>query len=123
MSSNPAPEARRPWSLALRLTAWYAAAAFALVLGATAFLYWGLNRNLDREDDQFLYDKVTEVRRAGTDRAALARAAASGDRLLVRVVLGDGGPPIESPGLADVLPRERFPPPGKGAAEIDAGDG
>src|SRR5262245_17677906 len=114
MSSNPAGEGYRPWSLALRLTAWYAAAAFALVLFATGYLYWGLTRTLDREDDQFLTDRVREVRRVGSDRAALAREAPSGDRLLVRILLTDGHPPIESPGLAGVLPRERFPPPGKG---------
>ncbi len=41
MSSKIAPDpSRRPWSLAARLTAWYAGSAFALVLVATGFLYW-----------------------------------------------------------------------------------
>ena len=32
---EPGPPARRPWSLAARLTAWYAGSAFTLVLVAT----------------------------------------------------------------------------------------
>src|SRR5437762_10923339 len=60
MSSShiPEPVRRRPWSLAARLTAWYTAAAFLLVLGASAFLYWVLVSNLDREDDQFLAERT-----------------------------------------------------------------
>ena len=53
MSSNSAPERaprhKRPWSLAARLTAWYAASAFTLILVATGSLYWGLITNLDQE--------------------------------------------------------------------------
>src|SRR5262245_66622872 len=53
---------RRAWSLAARLTAWYAGSAFALVLAATGFLYWASVRNLDREDDQVLGDRVRAIR-------------------------------------------------------------
>ena len=121
MSSNPGGDGRRPWSVALRLTVWYAAAAFALVLTATAYLYWGMTRNLDREDDQFLADKVREVRRAADDRAALERLAHGTDRLLVRVV-PESGPPVETPGMAALLPVGVFPPPGE-AIELEAADG
>ncbi len=95
---NPPPQGgreqdstRRPWSLAVRLTVWYAAAAFALVLVATGYLYWALANNLDKEDDQFLIDKVTAVRRVleqqPGDRAALDQyvQAASTGRLYLRV--------------------------------------
>ena len=58
----PAAAAFRPWSLAARLTVWYVGSAFALVLCATGFLYWVLYTNLDREDDQFLADKVHILR-------------------------------------------------------------
>src|SRR5215472_12466887 len=61
MSSKSGPERRaapRAWSLAARLTVWYTASAFALVLGATGFLYWVLATNLDREDDESLADEV-----------------------------------------------------------------
>ena len=42
------------WSLAARLTAWYAGSAFVLVVAATGFLYWASIRNIDHEDDQVL---------------------------------------------------------------------
>jgi len=45
-------------SLAARLTLWYTASAFLLIFLVTVFLYWVLNSNLDREDDQYLADKV-----------------------------------------------------------------
>src|SRR5436309_3009593 len=48
----------KPWSLATRLTAWYAGSAFALVLITAAFLYWTSIRNLDREDDRLLGDRA-----------------------------------------------------------------
>src|SRR6266498_2107381 len=63
MSSKTAPDPR-PWSLALRLTLWYAASSFALVLVATGYLYWALARELLREDDEWLAGKVAEVRTA-----------------------------------------------------------
>src|SRR3954465_10029221 len=61
MSSKSGPDAPRAGSLAARLTAWYAGSAFLLVLSATGFLYWALAHNLDREDDEFLTEKVRAV--------------------------------------------------------------
>src|SRR5437899_8737694 len=46
------------WSLATRLTAWYGLSAFVLIALASTFLYWTLVSNLDREDDEFLADKI-----------------------------------------------------------------
>src|SRR5262245_62062981 len=51
------------WSLAARLTAWYAGSAFALVFATTGFLYWTSIRNLDRADDQLLGTRVRELRK------------------------------------------------------------
>src|SRR5437763_16320718 len=62
MSSKPPSQSTTPWSLAARLTAWYAGSAFLLILAATGFLYWALLTNLDREDDQYLADKVEILR-------------------------------------------------------------
>src|SRR5436309_15202027 len=88
MSSKTAPDpppirsagAPRPWSLAARLTAWYAGSAFALVLATSGFLYWALEQNLDREDDQSLRDQVQALRgvlQSGpSDPAAVRREAA-----------------------------------------------
>src|SRR5438445_13817397 len=80
VEAAPVRPARRPWSLAARLTVWYAGSAFLLILGATGFLYWALLTNLDREDDEFLADRVRVLRALLRDRpgdeAALRRAVA-----------------------------------------------
>src|SRR4051812_32751506 len=123
MSSKTAAEPR-PWSVALRLTVWYAAAGFALVLVATGYLYWALARNLDREDDQFLADKVAEVRRVleerPGDRAALEQevASTSAGGFFVRVVPdGVGRDTVETPGMAPLLPPGVFPAGQAGAEQ------
>jgi two-component system heavy metal sensor histidine kinase CusS len=127
MSSNPAPD-RRPWSLAVRLTVWYAVVTFALVFAATGYLYWGLARNLDKEDDQFLVDKVTAIRRVleerPGDRAALEQyvSAASTGRLFLRVRPPTGSL-VVSPGMDDLVPSERFPTTPGTFNEVDAPNG
>jgi two-component system heavy metal sensor histidine kinase CusS len=124
MSSKPAREPARPWSIASRLTVWYTAAAFVLVLTATGYQYFALARNLDREDDQFLIEKVRAVRRVledhPGDRAAIAeQVATEGEseesRFLIRVSFtGRAEDAVESPGMAQVLPWTVFPSPGAG---------
>jgi two-component system heavy metal sensor histidine kinase CusS len=52
------------------LTLWYAAAAFLLIALTTSFLYWGLVRNVDREDDQFLVDTIQILRALMRERPA-----------------------------------------------------
>jgi hypothetical protein len=47
----------KSWSLAARLTAWYAASSFLLVVLATVALYVALVQNVDREDVQTVRDK------------------------------------------------------------------
>src|SRR5437764_13916008 len=83
MSSKTGPEplaasqGKQAWSLALRLTLWYTLSSFALLLAATGFLYWALAHNLDREDDEFLADKLHEIhtvlREPPGDAAAVRR--------------------------------------------------
>src|SRR5262245_22588201 len=62
LSSLPAARcplpAARPWSLAARLTAWYAGAAFLLVALASVAMDFALARQLDREQDELLADKA-----------------------------------------------------------------
>jgi signal transduction histidine kinase len=55
---SPPPRAARAWSLAARLTAWYAISAFVLVFAGTGFFYWASVRHLDRAADQLLGDRV-----------------------------------------------------------------
>src|SRR4051794_7909431 len=60
MSSKNAPDT--PWSLATRLTLWYATSSFVLIAASTGFLYWSLIQKLESEDDQFMAEKVQIVR-------------------------------------------------------------
>ena len=57
MSSTTRAESGRG-SLAVRLTLWYSVFSFGLLLAATAYLYWALAKNLDREDDGILQDQI-----------------------------------------------------------------
>src|SRR5262249_17809850 len=117
-SAFPIPHS--PWSLAARLTAWYAGASFLLLAGATAFLYWAITRHLDREDDQFLADKVQLLRVLLTENAGDSRAlkqAIEGDvaarplgGIGVRVLDEQGRPLLETPGLSGELAADAFPP-------------
>lgn len=51
-----------PWSLALRLTVWYAATAFLLVAGAAWVQYRTLSDDLAGEDDQLLLETLAITR-------------------------------------------------------------
>jgi two-component system heavy metal sensor histidine kinase CusS len=127
-STPDRPPAARPWSLAARLTAWYAGTAFALVLGTSGFLYWALEQNLDREDDQSLRDQVHALRgvlRAGPGdpeavrrAAALAWAARPSALVHVRVLVAGGATVAETPGMADRLPPDVFPTSAAEGAEL-----
>src|SRR5260370_15407365 len=54
--------ARRAWSLAGRLKAWYTLTSLFLILCTIALLYWALIANMTRADDLFLSDKVHVLR-------------------------------------------------------------
>jgi two-component system heavy metal sensor histidine kinase CusS len=141
MSSTTSPKSRRraspSWSLAGRLTAWYTGAAFVLILGATLFLYETLVSSLEREDDEFLQDKVRVfqvlLRERPGDTAALARevewesVARPPGQVYVRVLGPDGTPLAETPNLDQLLPPDLFPAtPANGggeAAEINGPGG
>lgn len=109
----------RTLSLALRLTLWYTLAAFLLVLATSGFLYFGLVRILDEEDDQFLIEKLRAVQRVlqndpVTDAAVRQEVTAGGadrhaGRLYARVVLAFADSAIiETPGMSDFLPVQLF---------------
>lgn len=118
--AEPSPR-RRPWSLAGRLTAVYATAAFALVLVSTLLIHWSLVRSLAEEDDQFLAERAHVLARLVREHAAKSvelrwevesewqsfRAPMS---LYVRILQPDGQTIAETPGMATALPRELFPP-------------
>jgi two-component system, OmpR family, heavy metal sensor histidine kinase CusS len=130
MSSTTRPEQPRPraggrsWSLAARLTAWYTGASFVLVLGATLFLYETLVSSLEREDDEFLRDKVRVfqvlLRDRPGDAVALERevewesGAGPSGQVYVRVLGPEGTPLAETPNMGAVLEAGRFPAPPNG---------
>ncbi|KAF0121399.1 MAG: two-component system OmpR family heavy metal sensor histidine kinase CusS, partial [bacterium] len=50
------------WSITLRLTILYTLSAFGILVIATVFLYWMLTNNLEKEDNQFLANKIHVLR-------------------------------------------------------------
>jgi two-component system heavy metal sensor histidine kinase CusS len=130
MSSKNAPEqltqtnapARpaRPWSLAARLTAWYAGSAFALIVAATGYLYWSSVSNLDREDDHLLGDRVRELRAVMVKRPGDVDALrqeveeeweANERRIHMRILNEHSEILIETPAMGQLLPPSSFPTP------------
>src|SRR5215210_1471913 len=74
----------RPWSLAARLTAWYAGSAFLLLLVTGIYLYATMKIHLDEEDDEHFANRLAGV------REALAKAPPDGDA--PRTVVSSGQP-------------------------------
>src|SRR5262245_33057644 len=128
--SETEPRAARPWSLAIRLTAYYAGSAFLIVAVATGYLYWAMARNVDLEDDRTLADKVRLVQSimqaAPLDVPAIEQEAneswqaSQHTMVFIRAIAGDGRTIAESPEMGALLPRELFPPsasePGRGSS-------
>ncbi len=124
MSSKSVPEPAvsrtRPWSLAARLTAWYAGSTFLLLLAATGVLYWALEASLDRDDDGTLNDRVLALRAAlrsqpgdvkGLRREAEATWVGPRFNLVhTRILAENGDTLVQTPGM-EALPGGIFPPP------------
>src|SRR5947209_15192965 len=131
MSSKNVLTPATPWSLAARLTAWYAGSAFLLILAATGFLYWALVTNLDREDDQYLADKVhilrTFLREKPHDATPLRQeaewewAASQHAQFSMRILDERGRSIVETPGMVEDLAPDVFPAAGRTDAEPGAG--
>ncbi len=110
--------ARRPagFSLAARLTFWYALSAFSLVLLATGLLYLVLVTNLDRVDDQFLHNEVHLIRTvlreqpASTDTLREEVESSESD-VYVRVLDADGTILAESREMGQTVDPASFPSP------------
>lgn len=122
-------------SIAGRLTAWYVATAFTLVLVATGLLYWTLVQNMRADDQRRLADKVQVVRsllrERGASPAALKEvefewAAREYEQIYVRVLTSGGETLVETPGMEAVVPVQRpttpAPPPPE-VVEVSGADG
>jgi two-component system heavy metal sensor histidine kinase CusS len=112
---------RRSWSLAARLTAYYAGSAFLIVSLATGYLYWAMVRNVNLEDDRVLADRVqllqTILQSQPLDREAIqqevdeAWQARQHTQIYIRMLAADGTPITQSPSMEEVLPPQAFPLP------------
>jgi two-component system heavy metal sensor histidine kinase CusS len=135
-SVAPAGRALRPWSVATRLTIWYAISAFSLIAVATGLLYWVLIRNLDQADDRLLADKARVIGamllNRPDDEAAIrqeveeAWKARQDTQVYVRILDARGQITAETPGMRVVLPVDGFAAPvadpGKGS-DVRTADG
>jgi len=115
-----------PRSIVGRLTLWYAASAFLLVLVSTAVLYAALASNLDTEDDEFITDIVNIVSESLRDHpddiSGLRRMVEwewthrQYGQIFVRVLTTDGGTLVETPDMPSTLSADVFPTPGDSSA-------
>lgn len=105
-----------PVSLASRLSAWYAGSAFVLLLIVIGFLYWTLVRSFDRENDQYLAEKLTILQtllRDRTGQLATVQWEVEGEsqarpslRVLSRVLSETGQVVNETSGMSRELPQK-----------------
>jgi two-component system heavy metal sensor histidine kinase CusS len=108
-------------SLAFRLSCWYAVSAFLLLLVITVFLYVGLVRSFDRENNQYLEGEVRTLQallrehpqtfdtvQSEVKGESLAHASI---RVLSRITSSNGSVLTETDGMSRELGLEVFPPP------------
>ena len=107
------------WSIAARLTTWYTATAFALVVITTAFLYWTLVDNMRDDDQRRLADKIQVLdallRERGANPSALKEVewewgAREFEQVYVRILTDRDETLVETPGMTAVLPPRLFTP-------------
>ena len=112
---------RRPWSIAGLLTQHFAGSTFALLLMAAGVLYWGLHRELRRQDMRLVASKMLVLRHMvwqfPTGAEALSsevehEASEEGPlQYYLRIVDNRGVTLIETPGMDQLVPAATFPPP------------
>ncbi|MDZ4816913.1 MAG: HAMP domain-containing protein, partial [Verrucomicrobiota bacterium] len=113
-SHSPAPA----WSISARLVFLFTLAATALLLVATVTIYFALVRHMDEVDTDFLREKLRSLRddlvEDGLQRDMLqhvvgaSRNATEPFTYHVRILTDSGESLAETPGMSNLLPRERF---------------
>ncbi len=98
------PRPSRRWSLAARLTAWYACTAFMLVAGTSLFQYHTLSADLAAEDDRLVLETLAAAQRASV--AAVPRARSTVEIQREGVV----GPVVREFDAACSMMRDEWPP-------------
>jgi two-component system heavy metal sensor histidine kinase CusS len=115
--------ARRRWSLAVRLAFWYAGSAFAVSVTVVVSCYLALAWALEREDDEFLRDRLDRLRakiQSRPDDAEMLRLEIEGagsresEPLYLRAIWLEKGSIYQTPGTtaridAQTLPRTDTP--------------
>jgi two-component system heavy metal sensor histidine kinase CusS len=110
----------KSWSLARRLSIWYALSAFLLLAIATGLLYWGTARRFNQENDQYLEKKLVTLEgllRDPSKQMATVRWEVDEEsltspsvRVLSRVESADGHVLLETSGMSRELPADLLLP-------------
>lgn len=110
----------KSWSLARRLSVWYALSAFLLLVIATGLLYWGTGRRFNQENDQYLEKKLSTLegllrdssRQMATVRWEVEEESLTSPsvRVLSRVENADGHVLLETNGMSRELPGKLLVP-------------
>ena len=108
-------------SITGRLALLYTLSAFGTLTLATVFLYWGLRTNLELDGNQFLADKINVIRvilsndpsnpRALEEEVKLEEAAHKYTIYYSRVLDEEEHTLIETPQMANIIPKDLFPQP------------
>jgi len=110
-----------PVSLSLRLTLWYTASAFLLLLLGSAYLYFQLFQAYETRDQRFISAKATTIRELvrQQDLRTLnwevdgsysnGQARSHTEPVLARVIAPDGKLVIETAGMSERMPARIFP--------------
>ena len=125
--------APRTWSITTRLAFLYSLSGLAIFLLAAFFFNGVIERNLEREDSQFLADKINVLRRILQERPGELDflkaevqwevAARHFTKYYARVIDDQGRTLIESPGMGTLIPPSIFPPPAPQAeTPVEAGE-
>jgi two-component system, OmpR family, heavy metal sensor histidine kinase CusS len=120
--------ASRFWgALAFRLTAWYVLAGLALVVFATASLYFLLVTELEKSTDLFLADKINVLRSMLRERpddwdglreeVELESAARTYQQFYIRLLDERSAPLLTTPGMEDQLDLSRLTSQTRGQPE------
>lgn len=110
----------KSWSLARRLSIWYALSAFLLLAIATGLLYWGTARRFNQENDQYLEKKLSTLegllrdpsRQMATVRWEVEEESLTSPsvRVLARVANPYGHVLLETSGMSAELPSDLVVP-------------
>ena len=117
---EPSAVRTRParWSIVRRLTVLYTATTAVLLVAAAAYLYWTQVQNLEREDNDFLVNKIQDCRRLLREHPDQVRqlvnevqieSVTSPIKYYIRILDVKGRTVMETPGMATLLPASVFP--------------